>query len=105
MLEVTGFNEYNIKLDGVIGNDAGHTKIVDLTEKSGNPWTIMHEVIVDYKLVNTKLMGGGFLHLVCDGTANLIEVEKRRIAILGGCIIIVWEEKEGAGSCIRAKRS
>ena len=38
---------------------------------------------------------------MCDGTANLIEVEKRRIAILGGCIIIVWEEKEGAGSCIR----
>ena len=27
MLDVTGFNEYNIKLDGVIGNDAGHTKI------------------------------------------------------------------------------
>ena len=27
MLDVTGFNEYNIKLDSVIGNDAGHTKI------------------------------------------------------------------------------
>ena len=24
MLDVTGFNEYNIKLDGVIGNDTGH---------------------------------------------------------------------------------
>ena len=24
MLDVTGFNEYNIKLDSVIGNDTGH---------------------------------------------------------------------------------
>ena len=28
MLDVTGFNEYNIKLDSVIGNDTRHTKIV-----------------------------------------------------------------------------
>ena len=26
MLDVTGFNEYNIKLDSVIGNDTRHTK-------------------------------------------------------------------------------
>ena len=27
MLEVTGFNEYNIKLDGVIGNNTIYIKI------------------------------------------------------------------------------
>ena len=27
MLDVTGFNEYNIKLNSVIGNDTRHTKI------------------------------------------------------------------------------
>ena len=26
MLDVTGFNEYNIKLDSVIGNNTRHTK-------------------------------------------------------------------------------
>ena len=35
MLDVTGFNEYNIKLDCVIGNDTRYTKIKKEKKKGG----------------------------------------------------------------------
>ena len=76
MLDVTGFNEYNIKLDCVIGNDARYTKIkkgggvICLTEsvKSGQEIHINHPGVGGFEppwpnswffiLWETKSMGG-----------------------------------------------
>ena len=47
MLDVTGFNEYNIKLDCVIGNDTRYTKI----EGGGSQ--------VEFGVYSENLPGGG----------------------------------------------
>ena len=60
MPDVTGFNEYNIKLDSVIGNDTRHTKKKERGGTRG--WCDIHVIHITEKLLNI-ILGERVMHI------------------------------------------